>query len=141
MKFETIHPEIIKNAKHVYFGMWNVVEDNTRRHTLVRARAAFTVAFRPYCKVVDLAVALDKHHSVIIHYVNIHDGQMLYADYRTMYDSARELLATYVKNSDAQLYSLESVLYELEEANKKVEELLKYKYRYDEIVARVKELA
>lgn len=140
MKFETIHPEIIKNAKNTYFEMWNIVDNNSRTHNLVRARAAFTAAFRPYCRVVDLSAALNKHHSSIIHYINIHDAQMLYGDYRTMYTSARDLLATYVKNSDAELLSLESILYELDEANKKVEELLKYKYRYDEIVARVNEL-
>jgi aminopeptidase-like protein len=141
MNFEKLHPEIIKNAKHVYFGMWNVVDDNTRRHILVRARAAFTAAFRPYCRAVDLAAALGKHHSSIVHYTKIHDGQMLYGDYRTMYDSARELLATYVGEPSGGMNSLESILHELNEANKKVEELLKYKYRYDEIVARVKELA
>ena len=150
MNFTTLHPEVIKNAKNIYFEMWNIVDDKSRVHNLVRARAAFSVAFRPYCRLVDLSAVLDKHHSSVAYYIKIHDAQMMYGDYQTMYASARNLLSMYdkghnllsnhVENYGTEPYSLENILHELDEANKKVEELLKYKYRYDEIVARVKEL-
>lgn len=124
----------IVDAKLRFYELWKIVDDKSRRHNLVRGRAAFVAAFRPYCRAVDLANAIGKDHATVIYYVKIHEAQMMYKDYKIMYDSARELLKSIYSEVEADIDSLEMIVTQLKNANERIEELLDYKFRYLELV-------
>lgn len=134
---ELLNPSSIRRAKDLFFDRMNIQDDGSQRREIVYARAAFINAFRKHGKVVDLAKAVHKDHSTIVHYCKVHEQQMAYSDYKQLFNKASELKRELVDGEEFEELTIAKLLQQVEKLsveNSKLKEeninLMVYKEKY-----------
>jgi hypothetical protein len=74
-------------------------DNGSQERPLVYARAAWANAMRSNARIQDLGKVLGKHHATIVYYCKTHNAQMVYNDYRAIYEHALGIKSKYINDT------------------------------------------
>ena len=137
-------------AANAFFDKGN---NPSRLRKNVYARTAFSNAFYSLSKLADIGRVLNRHHATIIYYLKSHNSLIAYQDYKSVYEEAlkiREEIAGNLEGNNVDPVNMlktinklrvmiESMRREISDSKNKIEQLLKYKEKYEALKKVVQE--
>lgn len=109
----------------IYFEELNVIDDGSRKRSIVEARMAFAFSFRNYFTLSDLGRVLKKNHATILHYFKMHEVLKGDKNYDRCYKAAVYVRGVFLSNETPR-----TMEQEIERLKREVEELIEYKALY-----------